>query len=141
MKNEIEKIEPLIEIVDFHPYPAEKQTKKDFIFGTLHIYIIREALDIRGLPVTVHGKTACYVKLSYKKGWDEETGADVTYPIWNFGDQDYQRELNRQIKKLGKAYVLDKLKKQREELKKASQKKKEGIDSSTSKYKKNTSVV
>lgn len=91
-----------IEVVEF--YPARKEQKKDFLRGTLHVYIIDFCMDIRGIVVQKN-RDKWYFYLPSKFAKDPETNKDVQYPVINFTQAGMNVELFGLIKQHGQEYI------------------------------------
>ena len=78
------------EMVEF--YPASQPTKKRNLLGTLHIYAIDCELDIRGIIVTKHGN-GMFFNLPHFRAVDEETKAEVRYPLIRWTNEATQKEM------------------------------------------------
>lgn len=93
-----------IEIVEYYPYEG-----RDDFSGTLHVYYVDKAMDIRGINCfKINGKWR--IQMPYIWGVDFETKKRVRYPIINFIDENEQKQLSNLIWKQGKAYIKEKLK-------------------------------
>ena len=68
-----------IEIVDFY----ETTRKKDFIEGTLHIYLIDYNIDLRGIYLK-KDKKHWFLDFPYRKSIDKDTNKEVKYPVFSF---------------------------------------------------------
>lgn len=89
----------MLEIVEF--YEKEKTDKK--ITGTLHIYLIEEEIDIRGINVLIHkGKYFFFVPL--KKDVDEN-GQTVFYPVFHYANQNKADKFKEELKRLGVEFL------------------------------------
>jgi hypothetical protein len=82
-----------IEFVEFYPYNPEISIKKNKnILGTVHIYLIEEEMDIRGILVSKAGK-GIYFHLPHYTAIDEETRKPVRYPHIRFTNDSKHKSL------------------------------------------------
>ena len=80
-----------IEFVGFYPSKVRKNYKSPL--GTCHIYLCEPYnMDIRGILVSKRGKST-YFLLPVSKGYDEDTGNHVFYPIVAFTDLKIKEEI------------------------------------------------
>lgn len=73
-----------IEIVGFY----KNMDKKKKLYGTFHVYLIDQDIDIRGIPVFLKKKD--YYIINLPDGWaiDEDTKIKVRFPIFSFANND-----------------------------------------------------
>lgn len=71
-----------IEIVAFYPHYVSADQKE--VRGTLHIYLVEEQIDIRG--VTVHMMKNGKSFVMFGQGWRWVNGVKEFYPYISFGD-------------------------------------------------------
>lgn len=71
------------EFVEFYRSQIRKRNNKDFYAGTVHVYVIDFAMDIRGIAVIVNKKNVHFCMPSYK-AIDPDTKKEVKYPIISF---------------------------------------------------------
>ncbi len=82
-----------IEFVEFYPYSPKAQNKhQKKILGTIHIYLIEEELDIRGIMALRTGK-GIFFNLPHYVALDEETGEPVRYPHLRFTNESKHKEM------------------------------------------------
>lgn len=91
-----------IEIVGF--YEDSRDDAKQHLIGTLHVYLIDEEIDLRGIYVTKK-KESWWFGMPQRKGKDEETGKAVWYPTFTFTDIEKQKSLMVAIRKGGREYI------------------------------------
>jgi hypothetical protein len=94
-----------IEIVEF--YTFEKDDKKKFLSGSLHIYLIDFHMDIRGIYVTKE-KGKWFFKFPDKKEIDPCTKKIVRFPVFSFTEFSKMQEYKKLVIKLGKEYIIEK---------------------------------
>lgn len=92
-----------IEIVEF--YEFKRDEKKQRLEGTLHVYLINEKIDLRGIYLVRH-KNKVYIQMIYKKAIDLDTKEEVSYPIFSYADPKKNKELLEAIREKGGEYVL-----------------------------------
>lgn len=102
-----------IELVEFYPYtPTEKQKVDRFMLGTVHVYLIDEELDLRGIQVKrMRGKTKGIIFLfPHVNALDPETKERVRYPLVRFTNEEKHKQLldflHEQVKPLIKERLL-----------------------------------
>lgn len=96
------------EFVEFYPFIQTKDRKPRNIVGTLHIYAIDCKLDIRGISVTMRGKSL-FFNLPHYRTIDAETGEPVTYPHLRWQDQSVHREMMNFLHKEVKPLIRERL--------------------------------
>lgn len=100
-----------IEIVEYYP---DDPGPNNEIRGTLHIYYVDKGMDIRGINCFKKNKK-WFIYLPNGWGIDEETKEKMRFPIISFSDISEQKELQKLIRKQGKAYIEEKLKSEKTE--------------------------
>lgn len=98
-----------IEIVEFYEY--KRDDKKQFLAGTLHVYIVDLEIDLRGVSV-FKKKNFWFFKAAHLCGIDPETKAKVKYPAFIFANQKKNEELSNLIREKGKEYIIKNVLKQ-----------------------------
>lgn len=82
-----------IEFVEFYPYKPKVPNKhQKNNLGTVHIYLIEEELDIRGIMAMKAGK-GIFFNLPHYVAIDEETGKPVRYPHIRFTNESKHKDL------------------------------------------------
>lgn len=82
-----------IELVEFYPYNPKFAIKHHKnTLGTIHIYLIEEEMDIRGILVCKAGK-GIFFNLPHYTAIDEETGKPVRYPHIRFTNDSKHKAL------------------------------------------------
>lgn len=104
------------EFVEFYPAVLDFKNKKDRkkIMGSAHIYAYegKITMDLRGLLVLRH-KDNIIIRMPSRTVLDHETGKNVTYPIFSFGDQNHQKALFEWLKTEGVEHVKKCIKEQK----------------------------
>lgn len=95
-----------IEVVEF--YPIERNDKKEVLKGTLHVYLIDLALDIRGIFVSKK-KNFWHFYMPHQKGIDQDTSKPVKYPIFSFMKPEQNKNFLKVVREKGKEYILKNL--------------------------------
>jgi hypothetical protein len=95
----------MIEIVNF--YPTVREDNKQFLQGSLHVYIVDLGIDLRGVFVSKK-KDFWYFSLPMRIAKDD--GKTVKYPIMSFRDRDKTNQLLQIIKEQGKPFIENYLK-------------------------------
>jgi hypothetical protein len=96
-----------LEIVEFYPVkysPKKNITQPEKFIGTLHIYLPKFGMDIRGIAVFRKAKQF-FFKLPSHRYVDDETKVRKTYPIINFIKKEDATLFCDLLKKLGNDYV------------------------------------
>lgn len=91
-----------IEIVEF--YPAD-DFEVPFDTGTLHVYLIEQQIDLRGICVH-YRKGRWFFNLPFFTGIDDETKEEVRYPVFSFTDREKHKLFVEEVKKKGLEYIL-----------------------------------
>lgn len=84
-----------IEFVEFYPSQnvlENKVSNKNNFLGTVHIYLIDEEMDIRGISVFKTG-ASLYFGFPYFNGIDPETKEKTRYPHVRFVNEKKQKEM------------------------------------------------
>lgn len=95
----------MIEIVNF--YPAVREDNKQFLQGSLHVYLYDLDIDLRGVFISKK-KDYWYFSLPLKIAKDD--GQTVKYPIVSFRDRGKTNQLLQLIKEQGKPFIENYLK-------------------------------
>lgn len=95
-----------IEIIEF--YLEQQDSSKQMLKGTLHIYLPKYDIDIRGVIVSKR-KDFWFFGLPSKVGVDQETGQKIKYPIFTFTDNNKMLEFVSNIREKGKSYIIKKM--------------------------------
>jgi hypothetical protein len=90
-----------IEIVNF--YPAFREDDKQFLQGTLHVYLIDLGIDIRGVFVSKKRDT-WHFSMPFRKMRDA-AGNLIQYPSVIFRDREKNNQLMQSIKEKGKVFI------------------------------------
>ncbi len=77
-----------IEIVEFYPKKTNPKKKTNFL-GTMHVYLVDDHIDIRGVSVVML-KDRYFFRLPHLPGFDGEKR--VFYPIFNFTSPEKQKD-------------------------------------------------
>ncbi len=93
-----------IEVVEF--YTTERDDKKQFLKGSLHVYLIDIETDLRGVFVQKR-KDTWFFGLPVLYGFDQEAGQKVRFPVFNFVNQDKNGNLKKVIMEKGKEYIIN----------------------------------
>lgn len=95
-----------IEVVEFYPFIKQRANTLE---GSLHIYIIDEERDVRGIYVLKRKNKYWFFQ---PKGYnvDPETGNRVFFPINNYTSKRKNAELQKAIQTEGKKYIEGMLK-------------------------------
>jgi len=83
-----------IEFIEFYPQRKVKKIKdkEKISLGTVHIYLIEEEMDIRGISVVKSGK-GLFFRFPHFPGKDEDTNEKVMYPHVRFTNDNKQKEM------------------------------------------------
>lgn len=95
-----------IEIIEF--YLEQQDLSKQTLKGTLHIYLPKYDIDLRGVIVS-RRKNFWFFGLPSKIGLDHETGQKIKYPIFTFTNSKKTEELLSNIRENGKSYIIKKM--------------------------------
>lgn len=87
-----------IEVVEFYPRPHKSY------LGDLHVYIIDEDIDLRGVNVWVN-KSGIYFTLPAKRTTDLETGQPVRFPFFCYASKEKTKLLIDKIIEQGTEYI------------------------------------
>lgn len=93
-----------IEIVEF--YIIEKNDKKKTLLGTVHIFIVDEGIDLRGIFVKLFNNK-WIIHLPGRKAIDSDTGEEVRYPVFSYLDQEKNKKLINAIREKAIEYVKE----------------------------------
>lgn len=77
------------EYVDFYPLKSKKHKN---VVGTVHIYAIDCELDIRGIIVSINGRSM-FFNLPHYKAIDSETREEVRYPHIRWTNEATHKEM------------------------------------------------
>lgn len=81
------------ELVDFYPVDEKNRVNfKNNFLGTVHIYAIDCRLDLRGIKVLKQGRNL-FFSIPHMFGFDHETGAKVTYPVFRWEDEQDHKDM------------------------------------------------
>jgi hypothetical protein len=81
---------------------------KNRVLGTVHIYLVEEEMDIRGI-LAVKYSQGVYFKLPYYRAFDKEEQKIVTYPHITFTDPSKQAALSDFLKNTLKEKIKDQI--------------------------------
>lgn len=81
-----------IEFVGFYPVAPALKSRYKKMLGTVHLYLIEEELDVRGILVMKSGK-GLFFCLPYFQTIDAETGEKVRYPHIRFTNEEKHKKL------------------------------------------------
>lgn len=95
-----------IEFVEF--YPNRKPKKDSQTLGTVHVYLVKEQIDIRGIRVIKKGNRFMF-HLPHTVTIDED-GKRVRYPNVNFVDEKKHKALFIFLQDKVRHQILDRLK-------------------------------
>lgn len=84
-----------VEVVGYYPTVSKKKVKSPII-GTLHVYLVDEEIDLRGIHVIENKRGKYFVRLPHQKNYDKDEKKMVEYPIFNF----FNAEKNAAFKKV-----------------------------------------
>lgn len=96
----------MIEIVNF--YIINREDSKQFMQGTLHVYLVDLEIDLRGVFVSKK-KDFWHFSLPLQKALDSEKKTN-RYPVISFRDRDKTTQLLQAIREKGKPYIEEYLK-------------------------------
>jgi len=96
-----------VEIVEF--YEEERDDSKQFLRGSLHVFLPELNIDIRGCSVSKK-KNWWHITLPFRKGFDQEKAEFVRYPVFSFLDRAKNEEFIREVRREGRLYVEEKMK-------------------------------
>ena len=106
----------LFEIVDFYPKTSVKNPK---FIGTLHVYIVVDAVEIDLRGISVFTKTnGFFFNMPVGYAFDEEGQRSVQFPYISFTNLELDAKLKEFIVKEGTKYVSDKRTEMAQEAKK-----------------------
>lgn len=93
-----------VEVVEFYPdAPGANATTKN-VTGTLHVYLVDEGIDLRGIRVNIREKK-WNIALPSRWAADPETGGKAHYPLFAFTDKKKYDEMIAQIRLRGYEYI------------------------------------
>lgn len=92
-----------IEIVEF--YPFQRDDKRGKMKGSLHIYIVDDDIDLRGVYV-IKNRDNWFFGLPQQKGVDNETKQPVRYPVFSYMTREKNDKLRDAIIEKGKEYII-----------------------------------
>ncbi len=92
-----------IEIVEFYPY-AKKGRK---IAGTLHVYLIDENIDLRGIHVEKK-KDTWWFQIPYRTQYAHDTKKEERFPVFLFNDIEKNKDLMHTMRTEGIKYIEEK---------------------------------
>ena len=92
-----------LEIVEF--YLDKRDDAKQFLQGTLHVYLADFGIDLRGVFV-MKKKNFWRFAIPHKKTIDPNTNKSVLYPIISFIDFKICDALMAEIRERGKEYII-----------------------------------
>lgn len=91
-----------IEIVEF--YEDMRNDAKQILTGTLHVYLIDEEIDLRGVYVSKR-KNYWYIGFPQKVGFDPDIEENVRYPVFSFTNAEKNKQLLNEIVTKGREYI------------------------------------
>lgn len=94
-----------LEVVEFYPNKHDKI--KDFLSGTLHVYLISHDIDIRGIYVRKKGKH-WFFGMPYAWGTDPDTKQKVKFPVFTFTNRRMTEQVQKLSIELGRKYIEEK---------------------------------
>ncbi len=101
-----------IEIIEY--YPLIKKNKKQNFIGTMHIYLVDEEMDVRGVYVFKKEDNKYKFVMPHKYSKDLESGKNEWYPIINFTSQRKNKDLSKALYIKGTDYVKEFYEKQKQ---------------------------
>lgn len=82
-----------VEFVEFYPLASSlKKNRHKNTLGTVHVYLIDEEMDVRGILAIKSGK-GIFFALPHFKTIDAESGEKVAYPHVRFTNQEKHKKL------------------------------------------------
>jgi len=91
-----------LEIVEAYP----RMFNKKIFAGTIHVFLIDEQIDIRGVMFSKNGNHT-FVDLPYIYGYDRDDNKFVKYPMFQFFQPEKNKDLIQTIRTKALAYVLE----------------------------------
>lgn len=95
------------EFVEFYKFPDT--TKNKSCKGTVHLYFVDQKMDVRGIMVSLNGKSM-YFMMPHMYTFDLETNKKVRYPVISWVDEKAYKEIFDFLQKEVKPIILERLK-------------------------------